>query len=83
MKISVEKLVANRANAQKSSGPLTQQGKLCSAKTAIKHGLSNLSAISSENPFSLNHFPEFKSHYQELVSSGYSDAQSQEMLEAL
>ena len=31
----------------------------------------------------LNHFPELKSYQQELISLGYSDAQSQEIIEAL
>jgi len=83
MKISVEKLVANKANAQKSSGPQTRAGKLRSAKNALKHGLGAQSSNSSHNPSLLNHFPELKSYQQELISLGYSDAQSQEMVEAL
>jgi hypothetical protein len=83
LKISVEKLVANRANAQKSSGPQTRAGKLRSARNALKHGLGVQSSISSQNPSLLNHFPELKSYQQELISLGYSDAQSQEILEAL
>ena len=83
MKISVEKLVANRANAQKSSGPQTRAGKLRYAKNALKHGLGTQSSNSTQNPSLLNHFPEHKSYKQELISLGYSDAQSQEILEAL
>ena len=83
MKISVEKLVANRANAQKSSGPQTRAGKLRSAKNALKHGLGARSSNPSQNPPLLNHFPELKSYQQELISLGYSDAQSQEIVEAL
>ena len=83
MKISVEKLVANRANAQKSSGPQTRAGKLRSSKNALKHGLGAQSSNSSQNPPFLNHFPELKSYQQELISLGYSDAQSQEIIEAL
>ena len=83
MKISVEKLVANRANAQKSSGPQTRAGKLRSAKNAIKHGLGAQSLNSPQNPPFLDHFPELKSYQQELISLGYSDAQSQEIIEAL
>ena len=83
MKISVEKLVANRANAQKSSGPQTRAGKLRSARNALKHGLGAQSSNSSQNPPFLNHFPELKSYQQELISLGYSDAQSQEIIEAL
>jgi len=83
LKISVEKLVANRANAQKSSGPQTRAGKLRSARNALKHGLGVQSSICSQNPSLLNHFPEVKSYQQELISLGYSDTQSQEILEAL
>ena len=83
MKISVEKLVANRANAQKSSGPQTRAGKLRSAKNALKHGLGAQFSNSSQNPPLLDHFPELKSYQQELISLGYSDAQSDEIIEAL
>lgn len=83
MKISVEKLVANRANAQKSSGPQTKAGKLRSAKNALKHGLGAQSSNSSQNPSLLKHFPELQSYQQELTNLGYSDAQSDEIIEAL
>ena len=83
MKISVEKLVANRANAQKSSGPQTRAGTLRSARNAPKHGLGAQSSNALQNPSLLNHFPELESYQQELTSLGYSDAQSQEMVEAL
>jgi predicted GTPase len=83
LKISVEKLVANRANAQKSSGPQARAGKLRSSKNALKHGLGARSSNPSQNPSLLNHYPELKSYQQELISLGYSDAQSQEIIEAL
>ena len=83
MKISVEKLVANRVNAQKSSGPQTRAGKLRSSKNALKHGLGAQSSNSSQNPSLLNHFPELESYQQELTNLGYSDTQSDEIIEAL
>ena len=88
MKISVEKLVANRANAQKSTGPLTGEGKLRSAKNSAKHGLSaSLVSASNASPNSLpvNVYltPEFQSYAQELINSGYSHDQSQALAEAL
>jgi hypothetical protein len=83
LKISVEKLVANKANAQKSTGPQSSEGKLRSAKNALKHGLGAQSSNPSQNPSLLNHFPEVKSYQQELISLGYSDAQSGEIIEAL
>ena len=83
MKISVEKLVANRANAQKSSGPQTRAGKLRSSKNALKHGLGAQSSYSSQNSPVLDHFPELKSYQQELTNLGYSETQSDEIIEAL
>ena len=88
MKISIEKLVANRANAQKSTGPLTGEGKLRSAKNSAKHGLSAfLVSASNTSPISLlvNDYltPEFQSYAQELINSGYSYAQSQALADAL
>ena len=83
MKISVEKLVANRANAQKSSGPQTRAGKLRSARNALKHGLGAQSPNSYQNPSLLKHFPELQSYQQEFTNLGYSDAQSDEIIEAL
>ena len=88
MKISVEKLVANRANAQRSTGPLTAEGKLRSARNSAKHGLSAY-PISAPNasPDSLpvNGYlsPEFQSYAQDLINSGYPHAQSQALAEAL
>ena len=88
MKISVEKLVANRANAQKSTGPLTSEGKLRSARNSAKHGLSAspspASNTSSDSlPVNVYLTPEFRSYAQELINSGYSGAQSQALAEAL
>jgi len=88
MKISVEKLVANRANAQKSTGPLTAEGKLRSARNSAKHGLSASlipasNASSDSLPVNLHLTPEFQSYAHELINSGYSHAQSQALAEAL
>lgn len=88
MKISVEKLVANRANAQKSTGPLTSEGKLRSARNSAKHGLSAspspASNTSSDSPpVNVYLTPEFRSYAQELINSGCSGAQSQALAEAL
>ena len=41
--ISAARLAANRANAQKSTGPRTPQGKLRAASNSLKHGLYSLS----------------------------------------
>lgn len=37
--ISERKLLANRANAKKSTGPRTERGKACSSRNAVTHGL--------------------------------------------
>ena len=42
MKISVSKLIANRSNALKSTGPRSKPGKRRSAVNSKKHGLSTL-----------------------------------------
>ena len=88
MKISVEKLVANRANAQKSTGPLTSEGKLRSARNSSKHGLSaspSPASNTSSDSLLVNVYltPEFRSYAQELINSGYSYVQSQALAEAL
>ena len=41
MKISASKLIANRRNALKSTGPRSVDGKLASSRNAQLHGLSN------------------------------------------
>ena len=42
MKISVSKLIANRSNALKSTGPRSEKGKRRSAFNARRHGLNSL-----------------------------------------
>ena len=42
MKISVSKLIANRSNALKSTGPRSEVGKRRSAANARRHGLNAL-----------------------------------------
>ena len=42
MKISVSKLIANRTNALKSTGPRSEIGKRRSAVNSKKHGLNTL-----------------------------------------
>jgi len=39
--VSQRKLIANRANAQKSTGPQSEDGKAASARNAMTHGLTS------------------------------------------
>jgi len=78
MKTSVSKLLANRANAQKSSGPRSQIGKHASSKNAYKHGLAGNASSTGASPSPLD---------AELVndarSLGYSDEDAQILVDAL
>jgi len=39
------KIIANRRNAQKSTGPRTHQGKTVASQNSLKHGLSSRQAV--------------------------------------
>ena len=54
MKTSVSKLLANRANAQKSTGPRSQTGKHASSKNAHKHGLAGIASSADNSPSPLD-----------------------------
>jgi hypothetical protein len=45
--VSAAKLAANRANAQHSTGPRTEEGKARSSRNAVKHGLFSQAAAES------------------------------------
>ena len=78
MKTSVSKLLANRANAQKSTGPRSQTGKHASSKNAHKHGLAGNASSAGNSPSPLD---------AELVndarSLGYSQEDAQTLVNAL
>jgi hypothetical protein len=46
VKISASKLIANRANAAKSTGPRSVEGKRISSENAQRHGLASSSGVS-------------------------------------
>ena len=51
MTISEKRLLANRRNAQRSTGPKTRRGKLVSRNNALRHGLAR--RIANDRAFSL------------------------------
>jgi len=54
--VSQSKLVANRANALRSTGPRTSRGKSTSARNAIKHGLLAREVVNNDQGESLKDF---------------------------
>jgi hypothetical protein len=64
MKNPTWRLVANRANAQHSTGPKTAGGKAISSRNSTKHGLSSKQiVIPGEDP------AEYDAHRDELISA--------------
>jgi hypothetical protein len=78
MKTSVSKLLANRANAQKSSGPRSQIGKHASSKNALKHGLAGKASLTDNSPS-----PLVAELINEARSLGYSLEDAQTLVDAL
>jgi len=64
MDVSEKQLAANRQNAQKSTGPKSEEGKRISSRNAIKHGLYSRDII-IDSP-ALKEDPE---EYQSLLQS--------------
>ena len=59
MPTSMKKIIANRKNCKKSTGPISNQGKLKSSLNSIKHGLyGEKIAIIGENPDEINNITE-------------------------
>ena len=78
MKTSVSKLLANRANAQKSTGPRSKSDKHASSKNARKHGFAG-SASSAGNSSS----PLDTHLVNDARSLGYSHEDAQTLVDAL
>jgi hypothetical protein len=73
--ISLEKLLANRNNAQRSTGPKSKAGKQRVANNALSHGLS-VKCEHYENPI-------YQALVSILVKEGYEDDAAQEIALAL
>lgn len=73
--ISLEKLLANRNNAQRSTGPKSKAGKQRVANNALSHGLS-VKCEHDENPI-------YQSLLSMLVDEGYEGDTVQEIALAL
>jgi len=78
MKTSVSKLLANRVNAQKSTGPRSQTGKHASSKNAHKHGLAGSDSKAGNSPS-----PQDTHLVNDARSLGYSDEDAQILVDAL
>ena len=78
MKTSVSKLLANRVNAQKSTGPKSQTGKHASSKNARKHGLAGSDSTAGNSPS-----PQDTHLVNDARSLGYSDEDAQTLVDAL
>ena len=73
--ISLEKLLANRNNAQRSTGPKSKAGKQRVANNALSHGLS-VKCEHDENPI-------YQALLSMLVDEGYEGDAAQEIALAL
>ena len=78
MKISVSKLIANRSNALKSTGPRSEIGKRRSATNAKRHGLSCL-LIPDDSELG----DEFSLMVADAIGLGYSGQDARALVAAL
>ena len=78
MKISASKLIANRANAAKSTGPRSIEGKRISSENAQRHGLASSSGVS------LNlSAPALVALVEEARGFGFSASEAEELVTRL
>jgi len=78
MKISVSKLIANRSNALKSTGPRSEVGKRRSAVNSKKHGLNSL-LMSAD----LELGEEFSLLVSDAIRLGYSEQDARAVVATL
>lgn len=62
---SPAQILANQANAQRSTGPKTAEGKARSAKNALKHGFNTIPAVKPEDK---ERFSQFEADLRESIS---------------
>jgi hypothetical protein len=78
MKISVSKLIANRSNALKSTGPRSETGKRRSAVNAKRHGLNTL-LVSAESELEEG----FSLLVADAIGRGYSEREAHALVATL
>ena len=78
MKISASKLIANRANAAKSTGPRSAEGKRISSENAQRHGLASSSGVSLDLGV-----PAIAALVEEATRLGFSASEAEELVTRL
>ena len=78
MKISASKLIANRANAAKSTGPRSIEGKRISSENAQRHGLASSSSVSLDS-----RAPALSALLEEARGYGFSASEAEELVTKL
>ena len=78
MKISASKLIANRVNAAKSTGPRSIEGKRISSENAQRHGLASISGVSLDL-----RAPALSALLEEARGYGFSASESEELVTKL
>ena len=78
MKISASKLIANRANAAKSTGPRSIEGKRISSENAQRHGLASSSSVSLDS-----RAPALSALLEEARGYGFSASEAEELVAKL
>jgi len=78
VKISASKLIANRANATKSTGPRSVEGKRISSENAQRHGLASSLGVSPD--FDI---PAIATLVEEARGFGFSASEAQELVTRL